>query len=108
MMPQWSPPTSGGSTIMPRLDPTTGLKAAMEPADQRREHGSQFLSRLTCPNLSSRERSMKHDPAVCTMDLPRCKKYPLTCVRALPGFRVTTSALAVQMTTAVDVGSFSW
>ena len=80
----------------------------MEPADQRREHGSQFLSRLTCPNLSSRERSMKHDPAVCTMDLPRCKKYPLTCVRALPGFRVTTSALAVQMTTAVDVGSFSW
>src|SRR5438876_4907681 len=38
MKPQWSPPTSGGSTRARRPDrPRTEL-AAMEPADQRREH----------------------------------------------------------------------
>jgi hypothetical protein len=81
--------------------------AAMEPADERREHGSQNSSRLTCRNLGSCERSTKHDPVVCAMDLSSCKKYPLTCVRALLGSRVTTSVLAGQMTTAVDAGSFS-
>ena len=34
------------------------------------------------------------------MDLSRCKKRPLTCMRALPGFRVTTLALAAQIMTA--------
>jgi hypothetical protein len=31
--------------------------------------------------------------------LSRCKKSLLTCMRALPGCRVTTSALATQMVT---------
>src|SRR6266704_1241193 len=31
-----------------------------------------------------------------SLDLSRCKKYPLTCMRALPGSRLTTSALAAQ------------
>src|SRR6266699_2535543 len=88
--PQWSPPTSGGSTDEDDDGDRRRDLAAMEPADERREHSSQNLSRLTCPNPTSRERSLKHDPAVCAMDLSRCTKYLLTCMRALPGFRVTT------------------
>ena len=40
--PQWSPPLNGGS-IHP-VTPVTarGAGAAMEPAAERREHGSQF------------------------------------------------------------------
>ncbi|MGH3408675.1 MAG: hypothetical protein ACRDRJ_40205 [Streptosporangiaceae bacterium] len=41
------------------------------------------------------------------MDLSRCEKRALTCMRALPGSAVTTSALAAQMMTALDEGSFS-
>ena len=100
--------TSGGTTSAYRASYATALRAAMEPADQRREHGSQNLGRLTWPNPSSCERSLKPGFRVCAMDLSRCTKYLLTCMRALPGLRVTTSALAAQMTTAVAVGSFSW
>jgi hypothetical protein len=41
------------------------------------------------------------------MDLSRCKKRALTCVRALPGAAVTTLALAAQAMFALDEGSFS-
>lgn len=37
-------------------------------------------------------------PGFLSMDLSRCNKRVLTCVRALPGFRVTTLALAQIMT----------
>ena len=38
MLPQWSPPTSGGSTASSFSSPRAAHCAAMEPADQRREH----------------------------------------------------------------------
>ena len=97
----------GGNTFHGWLVGARRAGAAMEPADDRREHGSQNLSRLTCPNPSSRERSMEQDPVVSTMDLSKCRKCSLTCMRALSGSGVTTWALAAQMMTALDVGSFS-
>src|SRR5579875_2331693 len=36
--PQWSPPMNGGSTRGERGIPGRGREAAMEPADERREH----------------------------------------------------------------------
>jgi hypothetical protein len=89
------------------VDPSTGEVAAMEPAVDRREHGSQNLSRLSCADRLSRERLMKLGSRICSIDLSRCKIYRLTCVRALPGIGVTTSALAAQMMTAPDEGSLS-
>ena len=54
---QWSPPVKGGSTHAGDvLDAARGV-AAMEPAGERREHGSQNLYRLTWANRSSCERS---------------------------------------------------
>jgi len=37
--PQWSPPTSGGTTPGVDVDRPRRLGAAMEPADQRRDDG---------------------------------------------------------------------
>jgi hypothetical protein len=39
---------------------------------------------------------MKDGLVIFSMDLSTCKKYPQTCMRAPPGFRLTTSALAAQ------------
>jgi hypothetical protein len=82
-VPQLSPPATGG-----------GRLAGFEP--------------LTCPNVGSRERSMKYGPAACAIDVSSYKKYPLTCAQALPGRGVTTLALAAQTMTALAVGSCSW
>src|SRR5437870_71670 len=38
--PQWSPPTSGGSTAVRLGDEDAEYSAAMEPADERREHSA--------------------------------------------------------------------
>ena len=43
-VPQWSPPTSGGSTGGAGGVPLDPVLAAMEPADQRREHGPRPLA----------------------------------------------------------------
>ncbi len=69
----------------------------MEPAVGRREHGSQDTSRLSCTDSSWCERQVNHGTGFLSMDLSRCNKRALTCVRALPGFRVTTLALAAQI-----------
>jgi hypothetical protein len=82
--------------------------AAMEPAGYRREHGSQDLSLLTCAKSTACERFGKSGTRISSMDLSRCKKQLLTCMRALPSGGVTTSALAAQMMTAPDEGSLSW
>ncbi len=36
--PQWSPPSNGGSTRLRQRGDDERLRAAMEPAGQRREH----------------------------------------------------------------------
>jgi hypothetical protein len=84
------------------------IPAAMEPAGYRREHGSQDLSLLTCAKSTACERFGKSGTRISSMDLSRCKKQLLTCMRALPSGGVTTSALAAQMMTAPDEGSLSW
>jgi hypothetical protein len=70
-VPQWSPPLIGGST---------GANAALLPVFQALQWSP--------PPLGFH-----------LMDLSRCKKYPLTCVRALPGLSITL-ALAAQLMAA--------
>ncbi len=55
-MPQWSPPVTGGNTRQLRGPGRRRQGAAMEPASDRREHGSENPGRLTCADRSSRER----------------------------------------------------
>jgi hypothetical protein len=50
---------------------------------------------------------LKRGSVIFTIHLSRRKKYPLTCVRALPGSGVTTSALAAHMMTELAVDGFS-
>ncbi len=104
--PQWSPPVIGGSTGLPWTVPSYRVDAAMEPASDRREHGSDDLGPLTCTDRPSREWSVNGPCWVYSMDLSRCKICPLTCVRALPGFRVTISALAARLVIMLDAGWF--
>ena len=85
-----------------------GDPTAMEPAAGRREHGSQNPGRLTCANRSSHERSEPGRTPGPPNGLVKGQKRPLTCMRALPEVVPTTSALATQMMTALDEGSFSW
>jgi hypothetical protein len=70
------------------------IHTAMRPAVDRREHGSGDTGPVTCADRSLRERPAVYGAEACSMDLSRCKKRPLACMRAVPGFRVTTSALA--------------
>ena len=98
--PQWSPPSDGGSTGRHGAAGGRHARAAMEPAVGRREHGSQETSRLSCMDSAGCEPQVNHGTGSRSMDLSRCKKRALTCVRALPGLKVTTLALAAQMTTA--------
>jgi hypothetical protein len=62
---------------------------------------------VTCAKCTSCERLIKHGTRISSMDLSRYKKRPLTCMRALPGVGVTTSALAAQMMTDPAEGSLS-
>ena len=71
-----------------------GLAAAMEPANDRPEDGSRDSSRLTCVNRSLCERSAVLPQKSRRSGLVKKRKRPLTCVRALPGVWLTTSALA--------------
>jgi hypothetical protein len=80
----------------------------MEPAYERRENGSQDSSRVTCADGELCERRAKAWRRDLLCGLVKVQEWSLTCMRALPGIRVTTSALANQMMTALDVGSFSW
>ena len=81
--------------------------AAMEPTDDRREHGSQVPGGLSCGNSMSCERLANVGARHHSVDLSRCEQHVLTWVLVLPGIRVTISALASQMMTVVDEGSFS-
>lgn len=80
----------------------------MEPPDKGRMHRSRDSRCLTCQDEARRERLSEPSAGINSMDLSRYEKHTLTCVRALPRVRVTTSALAVQTMTEVYVGSFSW
>ena len=71
----------------------------MEPAVGQQEYGSQDTSRLSCAYSAWYDRQANHGGGFRSMDLSRCKKRALTCVRALSGFRVTTLALALRRLT---------
>jgi hypothetical protein len=68
----------------------------MEPAGERREHGSQNLWRLTWANRSSCERAWITGLRAILSGLVKVQKRLLTCMRALPGLGHTTSALALM------------
>jgi hypothetical protein len=73
--------------------------AAMEPAAERRDDGSPNSRRLTCGNTHPCERPGKHPPAIPAMELSKSRKHRLTCMRATPGIRPTTSSLASRQPT---------
>src|SRR5258708_2735495 len=68
--------------------------AAMEPTENRPDDGSPNLSRLTSVNGALCERSVLLRPKITFYGVVKVPKHPLTCVRVLPGVRLTTSALA--------------
>ena len=68
----------------------------MEPAAERREHGSHLYGRLTCADDLQCERSVKARRSGLLNGLVKVQKRPLTCVRPLPSSLVTTSALAIR------------
>jgi hypothetical protein len=74
--------------------PLTLLDAAMEPAEDRPDDGSRNLSRLTCANGALCERSVLLRSKVILYRVVKVRKHRLTCVRALPRVRLTTSVLA--------------
>ncbi len=71
------------------------------------DHGSPKTSRLTCSDAPGCEHLLPRQSFCPSVELSRCVKYQLTCLRALPGVGVSTVALATQMMTAVEDGSFS-
>lgn len=66
----------------------------MEPAGDRPDDGSLNLSRLTCVNGAVCERFVFLRSEVTCYGVVKVRKHRLTCVRALPGVRLATSALA--------------
>ena len=105
---QWSPPSHPRGRVRGRVGcQRPGGVAAMEPAVNRRENGSDDPGCPTRADRSSRERPMFVRGLARSMDLSRCKKCPLTCMPALLSFRGTTSALAAQTMTVPDESSFS-
>ena len=105
--PQWSPPVIGGNTG--QLDPQelAGRATAMEPADDRRDDGSRFRSRVTCANPRCREQL----PGKATPGFTRW-----SCQGANSAADLLASARGRvsppershgQTMTAADVGSFS-
>jgi hypothetical protein len=66
----------------------------MEPAAERRDDGSPNSRHLTCDNTRPCERHWKHPLAIPAMELSKSRKHRLTCMRATPGIRLTTSSLA--------------
>ena len=78
----------------------------MEPADDRREHGSEDPGRLTCADRSLRK-GLVYARCWGLLDgLVKVQEVPLTCVRALPSFRVIVSALAAQLDGRKKRGQF--
>src|SRR6266566_3385109 len=67
----------------------------MEPAVERREHSSRFWSRLNSVNGWACERCLKPRLAEASDGLVKVRKQPLSCMRALAGVGLTTSALAL-------------
>ena len=56
ILPQWSPPLDGGSTVVPEKQDVIGLVAAMEPACHPREHH-------TCPGCGPELPAAAMEPA---------------------------------------------
>ena len=82
-------------------------RAAMEPAGERLEHGSQILGRLSCANSSSRERSGP-DRAIRPSDgLVKIQEMPADLRASAPRLVSHRLSARVQMMTARDEGSFS-
>jgi hypothetical protein len=96
ILPQWSPSLSGGSIRAHRDAQLGPHDAAMEPAIERREHGAQFRGRLSCTDRASREQQVEAWRSILPKWTCQGTKRPLTCMRALFGFRLTTSALALR------------
>ena len=86
--------SSAGRPAPAGSDLVQGGEAAMEPADHRPDDGSRNSSRLSCANGRSCERFALNGINSTLCGVVKMRKRPLTCVRALPGARVTTPALA--------------
>jgi hypothetical protein len=80
----------------------------MEPAVERREHGSGNPGRLTCVNRSSCERAWITGLRAILSGLVKVQKRPLTCMRALPGLLSHRLGARTQTMTVLDEGSFLW
>jgi hypothetical protein len=81
---QWGPPLTGGNTP---------LKLRLMTAHGTLQWGPPLTGGNTAPGirlgpvLTDRCASalLVHGAEACSMDLSRCKKRPLTCMRAVPG-----------------------
>ena len=86
----------------PAGPPPTWLNCRNGATSDRSENGSRNSSRLTCGNRSVCERSVAVSRETVRCGLVKKRKCLLTCVRALPGIRLTTSALATYSAAESD------